>query len=98
MSQSMPTARPFPSPNAPTNPNAPAGLDRPPMAGPESKQPNPQLGLQIHSDVEKLYQMALELKQQVEATDLNAVLSLAVVKKAQQIEKLAKRIKEEAKG
>ncbi len=95
--QTMPSARPMPSPNAP-DPHAPAGLDRPPMAGPDSKGINPQLEKELRTDVQKLYELASELKQQVESTDLNSVLSLGVVKKAQQIEKLAKHIKEHAKG
>ncbi len=95
--QNMPTARPLPSPNAP-DPHAPAGLDRPPMAGPGSKAIDPQVQQQLRTDVQKLYQLASELKQQIESTDLNSVLSLGVVKKAQEIEKLAKHIKEHAKG
>lgn len=89
--------QPMPSPNAP-NQHAPAGLERPPMQGPGTKSIDPQLERQLRTDVEKLYQLALELKQQVEATDLNSVLSLGMVKKAQQIEKLAKQVKEHAKG
>jgi hypothetical protein len=38
------------------------------------------------------------LKQQVEKTDATAVLSLAMVKKAEEIERLARQIKERAKG
>lgn len=95
--QLTPSPRPMPSPNAP-DPHAPAGLDRPHMGGSESKGINPQLEAELRSDVQKLYQLASELKQQIESTDLNSVLSVGVVKKAQQIEKLAKHIKEHAKG
>ena len=42
--------------------------------------------------------MVAELKEHVEKTYATSVLSLSVVKKAQQIEKLAKRIKGLAKG
>jgi hypothetical protein len=42
--------------------------------------------------------MVSELKDQVDKTDANATLSVSVVKKAQQIEKLAKEIKDRAKG
>jgi hypothetical protein len=87
----------MPSPNAP-DPHAPAGLDRPHMGGSEQKTINPQMQSQLRGEVQKLYQLATELKQQVESTDLNSVLSLGVVKKAQEIEKLAKHIKEHAKG
>ena len=95
--QMSPTARPLPSPNAP-NEHAPAGLDRPPMAGAETKGLDPKLQFQIKDDVEKIFQLASDLKKQVEGTDLNSVLSLGIVKKAQEIEKLAKHVKEHAKG
>ena len=89
--------QPLPSPNAP-DPHAPAGLDRPHMAGPDKKTIDPKLQAELRGEVEKLFQLASELKQQVESTDLNSVLSLGVVKRAQEIEKLAKHIKEHAKG
>jgi hypothetical protein len=59
---------------------------------------NPELQHQIKTDVERLFVLASDLKNQVESTDLNSVLSLGIVKKAQEIEKLAKHIKEHAKG
>lgn len=97
LGQRSPTPQPRPSPNAP-DPHAPAGLDQPPMAGPDTKSRDPKIGQQIKTDVEKIYELASELKQQVESTDLNSVLSLGIVKKAQQIEKLAKNVREHAKG
>lgn len=89
--------QPLPSPNAP-NPNAPGGLDPPPMGGRGTRQLNPALAPELRSDVQKLYELALDLKKHMETTDVNSVLSLDIVKKAQQIEKLAKRVKEHAKG
>jgi hypothetical protein len=68
------------------------------MSGPGTKHIDPALQGELRSDVEKLYELALELKKQMDATDLNSVLSLDIVKKAQQIEKLAKRVKEHSKG
>jgi hypothetical protein len=53
---------------------------------------------QIHDDVEKLYALATELKDEVEKTDSVNVLSLAMVGKAEQVEKLAKQIKNLARG
>jgi hypothetical protein len=53
---------------------------------------------QIKQNVEKLYKLASELKEQVEKTDSSKVLSLNLVKKAEEIEKLAKQIKDRAKG
>lgn len=52
----------------------------------------------IKKNVEKLYQLASDLKEQVEKTDSAKVLSLTLVRKAEEIEKLARSIKERAKG
>jgi hypothetical protein len=52
----------------------------------------------IKKNVEKLFELASQLKEQVEKTDATSVLSLAMVKKAEEIERLARQIKERAKG
>lgn len=52
----------------------------------------------MKKDVERLFDLANELKTQIEKTDSTTVLSLSLVKKAEEIEKLAKQIKERAKG
>jgi hypothetical protein len=52
----------------------------------------------IKKDVEKLYTLASQLKSEVEKTDSTTILSLGMVKKAEEIEKLAKQIKDHAKG
>ena len=52
----------------------------------------------IKKNVEKLYQLAAQLKTEVEKTDATTTLSLAMLKKAEEIEKLAKQIKDQAKG
>jgi hypothetical protein len=52
----------------------------------------------IKKNIEKLYQLATDLKAEVEKTDSSQVLSLAMVKKAEEIEKLAREIKTRAKG
>jgi hypothetical protein len=52
----------------------------------------------IKRDIEKLYDLATQLKTEVEKTDATTVLSLGMVKKAEEIEKLAKQIKDHAKG
>ncbi len=49
--------------------------------------------LQIRTDIEKLYDLAGELKAEAEKTQTEHVLSLAMVQKAEQVEKLAKQIK-----
>ena len=52
----------------------------------------------IKKDIERLYALASDLKSEVEKTDATVVLSLAMVKKAEEIEKLARQIKDHAKG
>ncbi len=53
---------------------------------------------EIKKNVEKLYELASELKAEVEKTDSAKVLSLAMVRKAEEIERLAREIKSRAKG
>jgi len=52
----------------------------------------------IKKSVEKLYNLVSELKAEVDKTDSAQVLSLGLVKKAEEIEKLARDIKSRAKG
>jgi len=52
----------------------------------------------IKKSVEKLFELASQLKAEVEKTNSSQVLSLAMIKKAEEIEKLAKDIKARAKG
>ncbi|SRR5712692_5275806 len=53
---------------------------------------------EIKKSVEKLYDLASELKAEVEKTDSVQVLSLAMLRKTDEIEKLAKEIRSRAKG
>jgi hypothetical protein len=88
----------------------PVPLPPPPRRGPDDKDdtssPTPgakkavleQNQKDIKKDVERLYELASELKTEVDKTDATAVLSLAMVKKAEEIEKLARQIKDHAKG
>jgi hypothetical protein len=48
---------------------------------------------QLQQDVLRLYALATELKEEVSKTDSTSILSLALVRKAEEIEKLAKQIK-----
>ena len=48
-------------------------------------------------DAEKLLKLSVELKQSVDKSDEN-VLSLDVIKKAEEIEKLARSVKDKMKG
>jgi len=72
-----------------------AGIDDPSLPNPKAIERANQKEIRI--DIAKLYEMVAELKEQIEKTDANSILSLSVVKKAQQIEKLAKHIKGLAK-
>jgi peptidoglycan hydrolase CwlO-like protein len=88
---------PFPKAPTPLRP----GEDEP-VANPNAKSPT-KIRLEenqkdIKKDIEKLFDLASQLKQQVEKTDATVVLSLAMVKKAEEIERLARQIKERAKG
>ncbi len=53
---------------------------------------------QIKKDVSELYTLAQQLKEQVAKTDSANVLSLPILEKAEQIEKLAKQIRSLAHG
>jgi hypothetical protein len=61
------------------------------------KKLNEQRELNLKKDTEKLLELATELKQYVDKTNENT-LSMDVIKKAEQIEKLAKSVKEKMKG
>lgn len=52
----------------------------------------------IKKNIETLYQLATDLKSEVEKTDSSQVLSLTLMKKAEEIEKLAHDIRVRAKG
>ncbi len=98
LGQMRPAPQPIPSPNAP-NQNYPPGLNgpdnRPDL---KNKSADPQIQQEIRTDVQKLFDLALDLRQQVEKTDASATLSLSIMKTAQQIEKLAKQIRNLSKG
>jgi hypothetical protein len=81
------------------------GTTRPPF--PQEPEPPPQHDARtllkltqkdLKRDVQRLVELAEELKKEVERADTAEVLSLQVVRKAEEIEKLAKRIKTLARG
>lgn len=53
---------------------------------------------EVKASVEKLYVLISELKEQVEKSDATLTLSVTVVKKSKEIEKLAKHVKNLARG
>jgi hypothetical protein len=91
-----PAPQPRASPNAP-NPNYPPGLDGPTAKGPDAKSIDKQNHAELQNDVEKLYALVFVLREQMKMTDSNSTMSVTIVKQAQQIEKLAKEIKDRAK-
>lgn len=64
----------------------------------ETKEILKQNQRQIEENVEKIYKLAGELKGEVEKTDAANTLSLPMIQKAEQIEKLAKQVKNLARG
>jgi len=81
-----------------TGPIRPAEDDANPPNKPSTKAILEDNQKDIKKNIEKLFDLASQLKDQVEKTDSTTVLSLALVKKAEEIEKLARQIKERAKG
>lgn len=95
---SPPPPQPKPSPNSPVSQNAPEGLEGVPHSADRGKPSvNQQNEIDLRLDVQRLYAMATQLKDEVDRTNENAVLNVAVLKRAQEIEKLAKQIRDRAK-
>jgi hypothetical protein len=90
--------QPMPSPNAPNNQNFPGGLNGPPISSSDKAGSRSMNREQIAAMVQQLYKLASELKEEVERTNLAAVFPVTFVKKAQEIEKLAKQIKDKTKA
>lgn len=95
--QSVQTA---PTPQFPPPPGAEQQQSKTPMEQQMDRQAAKQRNIQrqqdIKRDTEKLLELATELKQYVDKTNEN-IISLDVIRKADQIEKLAKSVKEKMK-
>jgi hypothetical protein len=89
--------QPIPSPNAPSQ-SAPNGMNGPPLKDPDAKVLDKQNQAEVKAEVEKLYALVFELREEMKQVNGNSTLSVTVVRKAQQIEKLAKEIKDRAKN
>jgi nitric oxide reductase activation protein len=97
-----PTATPGQSRQRPlaTDPNAaPTDADeaRDRIARDMAKKANLERAAALKSDTDKLLKLAVELKAYVDKSNEN-VLSIDVVKKAEEIEKLARSVKDKMKG
>ena len=82
-------------------PPAPAPPDDPlpPLPSNSSSQEMAQQNWKgVKEDVEKLFELASELHKAVNSAGSAEVLSLPLVKKADEVEKLAKKIKKHARG
>lgn len=87
----------FPPPPSPASPPAPDDAARAQMEKETAKAANKQRQEQIKTDTDALLKLATELKQYVDKSNENT-LSLDVIKKAEEIEKLAHNVKEKMKG
>jgi len=91
--------RGFPSPPAPADPSAqdkdaPQGID--PQTAKRLRAAKNEK--EFREGVEKLYQMATELRDELAQAPKMNVLSVRMYKKTEEIEKLAKQLKSKAKG
>lgn len=90
--------QPRQSPNAPENQNAPQGLEGGPTSIETSRvSVDLQNEKELRASVDRLYVMVSNLKNEVDKTNANMVLDVSLVKRAQEIEKLAKQIRDRAK-
>lgn len=90
---------PFPDPPQPADTQNPAEIE----AAKQDPQNAKRVALQqnekeFRAGVEQLYQLASELKQEVDKTRTTEVFSVQVYKKTEKIEKLAKQLKGKARG
>ena len=92
-SRSSPKLRPYPNGRDPNNPQ---DIDETRRLDPKAIQQENQR--KLRADVSRLYEMAGDLKADVEKTDATSILSISLMKKAQEIERLAKQIRSLAKG
>lgn len=91
-----PATNPFP-PMSPDQPN----FGRQPLPGLGENNPGPMLQenqQEMKKDIDQLYSMVQDLKQQSDKTNSAQILSLALVSKARKIQDLAKKIGNLAKG
>lgn len=91
------TAFSAPRQNPPFGPPQPKDGQRERIEKDMAKRANKQRQEEIRRDSEQLLKLATELKQYVDKSNEN-ILSMDVVKKAEEIEKLAHSVKEKMKG
>jgi hypothetical protein len=72
------------------------GLNGPEMKGPDRKAIDKQNQAELKEEVE-MCALVFVLREQMKMTDSTSTMSVTIIKQAQQIEKLAKEIKDRAK-
>lgn len=93
--QTTPTPQPAPRAGSTTSGSADEAQDR--LTREMAKKANLQRQAALRADTDKLLKLAVELKDSVDKSSEN-VLSLDVLKKAEEIEKLAHSVKDKMKG
>jgi hypothetical protein len=83
-----------PTPPTASNPGSLAGVPKP-VNSHVLTQKNQEL---LKADLDQLYQLASELRKEYQAANPNAVLSVTFIKMAEQAEKIAKQVKNLARG
>jgi hypothetical protein len=83
------------TPNPTSTPGSDSDNSQPPNVDKKLLEENDK---DMKKKVQQLYELASQLKEQVDKTDSSKVLSLDLVKKAEEIEKLAHDIKNRTKG
>ena len=94
---SSPRSQPFPSRGDVSAPSPEEDEARERMSAEMAKKAAKERVTALRSDTDKLLKLSVELKQYVDKSDEN-VLSLNVMKKAEEIEKLAHSVREKMKG
>ena len=96
--QSAPST-PFPSqpPLMPTHPHPPND-PFPPIPDSDPQQMVQRNWKEIKEEIERLFELASDLRKQVNTTASGDTLSMPLVKKIDEVEKLAKQLKKRARG
>jgi flagellar motility protein MotE (MotC chaperone) len=90
---------PFPDPPQPAETQNPAEMNASKQDSQSAKRAQlEQNEKEFRAEVERLYQLTSELKQEVDSTATTQVFSVQMYKRAEKIEKLAKQLKSKAKG
>ncbi len=84
--------------NPPKFPPSLRGAEPEPLPKPDPRMVLKANQKELRKDVERLAELAEELKKEMEKTDSTEILSVSLVRKAEEIEKLAKHVKTLARG